>query len=130
MTGNRGNVQGTPKHHGVSTGGVTFPRPRRPVTSRSYSIRDVKDRLTPAYIYTLCQDWLPDGKKQGSWWVCNTPWRDDHNPSLGVSLTTGYWRDFATGEKGDMIDLSMKIFGDTFVETIDGFAEMLGLRDA
>ena len=59
--------------------------------------------------------------------MCATPWRDDHDPSLGVSLSTGRWRDFATGESGDMIDLSMRLFGDSLRETVEGFAEMLGL---
>jgi hypothetical protein len=49
---------------------------------------------------------------------------------LGVSFSTGRWQDFATGEKGDMIDLSMKLFGDSLQETINGFAEMLGLTHA
>jgi hypothetical protein len=44
-----------------------------------------------------------------------------------VSLTTGLWRDFATGERGDMIDLSMRLFGDSLKDTLEGFAEMLGM---
>ena len=59
--------------------------------------------------------------------MATSPWRDDRSPSLGVSLTTGMWRDFATGERGDMLDLSMKLFGDSLTETIEGFADMLGL---
>jgi hypothetical protein len=47
-----------------------------------------------------------------------------------VSLTTGLWRDFATGEKGDILDLSMRLFGDTMQETIKGFCEMLGIDNA
>lgn len=130
MTGDCGDVQGTPKNRRATTGGVTFPRPHGPSNRRSHSIKDIKDRLGPAHFYALCQDWLPDGKKQGSWWVATTPWREDRNPSLGVSLTTGMWRDFATGEKGDMLDLSMKLFGDTLADTIQGFAEMLGMDRA
>jgi len=73
---------------------------------------------------------LPGGKRQGGWYLACAPWRDDRNPSLGVSFSTGRWSDFATGEKGDMIDLSMKLFGDSLQETIAGFAEMLGLTHA
>jgi hypothetical protein len=29
-----------------------------------------------------------------------------------------------------MIDLSMKLFGDSLADTIDGFAEMLGIKNA
>jgi DNA primase len=127
MTGNRGDVQGTPKNHGVSTGSVTFPRPRRPSHPRSISIQDIKDRLHASHIEVLCRAWLPNGKKQGGWWLACTPWREDRNPSLGVSLSTGRWQDFTTLEKGDMLDLSMKLFGGTLAETIKGFAEMLGM---
>lgn len=130
MTGSRGNVQGSPKHHGPTTGSVTFPRQRGSSPSRSYTIQDIKARLTSAHYAALCRDWLPDGKKQGGWWISCTPWRDDTNPSLGVSLTTGLWKDFATDDRGDMLDLSMKIFGDSLADTIKGFAEMLGLDNA
>jgi hypothetical protein len=47
-----------------------------------------------------------------------------------VSLETGRWKDFTTGERGDMIDLSMRLFNDSLAETIDGFAEMLGIKNA
>jgi DNA primase len=130
MTGDCGDVQGSPKNRRVSTGSVTFPRPRDTSPRRSYSIHDIKERLNSAHIHALCQNWLPAGKKQGGWWVSITPWREDRNPSLGVSLTTGHWRDFATGERGDMLDLSMKLFGGTMADTIKGFAEMLGLDRA
>jgi DNA primase len=73
---------------------------------------------------------LPSGKRQGGWWLCCSPWREDRSASLGVSLSTGRWKDFATGEHGDMIDLSMKLFGDSLAETIDGFADMLGIKNA
>lgn len=83
--------------------------------------------MTPAHIEVLCREWLPQGRRQGNWWVTRCPWREDHDPSLGVSLTTGRWRDFAAGDSGDMIDLSMRLFGDSLKETVEGFAEMLGL---
>jgi hypothetical protein len=47
-----------------------------------------------------------------------------------VSLTTGLWRDFASGERGDVLDLSMRLWGDSLQETIKGFAEMLGIDNA
>ena len=126
-SGNCGNVQGKPKHHEPYGQRPSDPRPQRPSAPRMLNIKDVKDRLTPAHIETLCRAWLPDGKRQGGWWVAKAQWRDDNTPSLGVSLTTGLWKDFATGERGDMIDLSMRLFGDTLRETIQGFAEMLGI---
>jgi hypothetical protein len=130
MTGNRGAVQGSPKNHGTSTGSVSFPRPRRTSPPRSITIQDIKGHLNSSHYGALCKDWLPNGSKQGGWWLACCPWRDDNNPSLGVSLTTGRWKDFTTGDRGDMIDLSMRIFGGTLSETVKGFAEMLGLDHA
>lgn len=130
MTGNCGNVQGgKPKSHEAGRQRNSFPRRSSPSTFRS-PIAAVKERLTPSHIEVLCKSWLPSGKRQGGWWVCCSPWREDRNPSLGVSLQTGHWKDFATGERGDMIDLSMRLFGDSLAETIDGFAEMLGIKNA
>lgn len=130
MTGNCGAVQGLPKNH-RSSGAQSSPRPpAASVNARSYSIRDIKDRLSASHIEALCRDWLPGGKRQGGWYLVCAPWREDRNPSLGVSFSTGRWQDFATGEKGDMIDLSMRLFGDSLQDTLKGFAEMLGLSHA
>lgn len=130
MTGNCGAVQGLPKNH-RSGGKCSSPRPpAASVNARSYSIRDIKDRLSASHIEMLCRDWLPGGKRQGGWYLVCAPWREDRNPSLGVSFSTGRWQDFATGEKGDMIDLSMRLFGDSLQDTLKGFAEMLGLSHA
>lgn len=130
MTGNCGAVQGSPKNHRSVGTDAPLRRPKRSVTSRSVSIAQIKDRLTAAHIEALCRDWLPNGKRQGGWYLACSPWRDDRNPSLGISLSTGRWRDFATGEKGDMIDLSMKLFGDSLPDTLMGFADMLGINHA
>jgi hypothetical protein len=135
MTGNYGNVQGDPtqvgepKRHEAGRQRDSFPR--RSGTSQLRSpISAIKDRLTPSHIEALCKAWLPDGKRQGGWFVCRAPWRTDRNASLGVSLSTGRWKDFATGEHGDMIDLSMRLFNDSLADTIDGFADMLGINNA
>lgn len=130
MTGNCGNVQGTPKYRSARKAGNPFPSRSKAVNSRSITIGDIKDRLTSSHIEALCKAWLPDGKRQGGWYVSCAPWREDRNPSLGVSLSTGRWKDFATGDRGDMIDLSMRLFGDSLQETLEGFAEMLGLSRA
>lgn len=130
MTGKCGDVQGLPKNHIASSECAPFPPTGKPVKIRSISISDIKNRLSSSHIEALCKDWLPDGKKQGGWFLCSAPWRTDRNASLGVSLSTGRWKDFATGEHGDMIDLSMRLFGDGLQETLKGFAEMLGINHA
>ena len=130
MTGKCGDVQGTPKNHIASSGVHPFHPTGKAVNPRSISISDIKDRLSSTHIEALCKAWLPDGKRQGGWFVCRAPWRTDRNASLGVSLSTGRWKDFATGEHGDMIDLSMRLFNDSLADTIDGFADMLGINNA
>jgi hypothetical protein len=130
MTGKCGDVQGSPKNHISSSGKAPFPPSGKAVKPRSITISDIKDRLSSTHIEALCRDWLPNGKRQGGWYVCSAPWREDRNASLGVSLSTGRWKDFATGEHGDMIDLSMRLFGDSLQETLKGFAEMLGMNRA
>lgn len=124
-----GSVQAQAKTHRPSAQASRLSAPRRIVNTRTYTPEDIKSRLTPAHIEALCRHWLPNGKRQGNWWVCCSPWRDDRTPSLGVSLTTGFWKDFSTGEGGDVFALSMRLFGDTFPDTVKGFAEMLGLTD-
>lgn len=125
-----GSVQAKAKTHRSSATASRLSAPRRFVNTRTYSPEEIKSRLSAAHIEALCEHWLSHGSRQGGWWVCRTPWRDDRNPSLGVSLTSGRWKDFATGEHGDIFDLSMKLFGDSLHETLKGFSEMLGLTDA
>lgn len=124
-----GAVQAHAKTHRASAQASRLSAPRRIVNTRTHSIENIKSHLTSAHIEALCSHWLRHGSKQGGWWVCTTPWRDDTKPSLGVSLSTGRWKDFATSEAGDIFDLSMKLFGDTLADTLSGFAEMLGLGD-
>lgn len=57
----------------------------------------------------LCRGLLPRGRATGQWWVASVPWREDKTPSLGVSLTTGHWEDFATKERGSPIDLLARL---------------------
>lgn len=132
QTGERGYVQGAtaPKSPASSSAALSRPRTSGPSISRSVSIADIKSRISGAHVLALCQAWLPGGRKQGGWWMARSPWREDHTPSLGVSLTTGIWKDFATGDGGDIIDLSMRLFGDNLKDTIRGFAEMLGMDNA
>lgn len=125
-----GAVQGPPKSHRSSALSDRPPAQRGIVKARTVTPQDVKDRLTPARLLTICRDWLPDGKQQGNWWVCRTPWRADRNPSFAVSLTTGHWEDFASAEKGDIIELAMRLFNEPFTKVMDDFADMVGMRRA
>ncbi|HEA8500514.1 TPA: topoisomerase, partial [Escherichia coli] len=55
----------------------------------------------------LVPEWLPEGKRQATEWVCRNPTRADrHAGSFFVSLVDGCWHDFATGDSGgDLVAL-------------------------
>jgi DNA primase len=96
------------------------------MTPRRIPFQDIKARAASNAL-AICQRWLPEGRRQGNWWLARTPWREDHNPSLGVSLSTGQWKEFATGERGDLVDLAQKLYSLTPVEAAKRVAEMLGV---
>ena len=54
----------------------------------------------------ILYEWAPGGKeKNGEYWV-NSPLRNDkQGTSFSVNIRTGFWFDFATGEKGNLISL-------------------------
>lgn len=74
----------------------------------------------------IARRWLPNGQRNGGWWVCNVPWREDKHPSFGLSLSTGRWKDFAGGEKGDVIDLYQRLYGGTKVDAAKAVARVIG----
>ena len=49
----------------------------------------------------LVQEWLPEGRREGSEWIALNPRRTDQSlGSFKVNLETGRWADFATGDAG------------------------------
>lgn len=94
----------------------------------SITIQDVKNRVGPAEMEVFCRNWLPDGRRQGAWWVARCPWREDRNPSFGVSLTSQRWRDFSGAESGDIIDLTVRLHGGTVRQAVEMLADILGMR--
>lgn len=107
------------------------PRPQGNSThsqSRALPFDLVRDRALPQ-MEAICRAWLPNGRRQGGWWVANVPWRQDSKASLGVSFATGRWRDFANiEERGDVIDLACRVFGFTPREAVEKLAAMLGVN--
>jgi hypothetical protein len=69
--------------------------------------------------------WLPDGRREGTEWVCKNPTRDDRRRgSFKVNVVTGKWGDFATGDRGaDLISLAAYLFklpqGDAALKVAD-----------
>jgi len=78
---------------------------------------------------TLAQRWLPDGKREGSEWVAINPLRaDSRKGSFKINLRTGFWSDFATGERGgDLISLAAYLFNLKQGEAALKIADMLGV---
>lgn len=90
------------------------------------SFRDVAD-AAGANAEAMCRRLLPKGRRSGNWWMAAVPWRTDRNPSLGVSLTTGVWKDFARGDTGDLIDLIHRQRGGTKLDAMKELARLLGI---
>lgn len=80
------------------------------MSDRAGGIADVKALLT-ARVDALVAHCAPGGRRENGYWIARNPTRDDrHAGSFWVILqrpgmTPGAWRDEATGERGDVIDL-------------------------
>lgn len=88
------------------------------------TLRDIAPRHTKAF----CQRYLPQGKLVGEWWLVRCPWREDKNPSLGVSIVSGKWKDFAKGDHGDLSDLLSRLDGCSTIDAAKRLAAMMGVR--
>lgn len=65
--------------------------------------------------YTIL-DYLKDDqiiRKTPAGYLCKAPWREDTHPSLTVTSNGKGWKDHATGEHGNLIDLVCKDLGTT-----------------
>ncbi|MGA4446061.1 DUF927 domain-containing protein [Ectopseudomonas chengduensis] len=74
--------------------------------------------------------WLPGGKRVdgGKEYTAPNPTRaDKHAGSLKVNMAKGVWRDFATGDDGDLIDLVHYLDGGTEVDACNKLADFLGV---
>lgn len=72
---------------------------------------------------------LPEGKREGTEWVCRNPLRPDRSPgSFKVSLTKGAWADFSSGDHGkDLVSLAAFVTGKTQAQAAIALAEALGV---
>ena len=100
------------------------------------SVADIADQFN-AQAASLARELLPNGHKAGNKWMASGIDDSGKSASLAVELSgrkIGHWTDFGNArvgeEHGDMIDLSMRLFGDSLHETLKGFAEMLGMNHA
>lgn len=74
----------------------------------------------------VCRMLLPGGVKDGHRWRCGGV-TGEKGESLAVYLPEGSWKDFATGEAGDLIDLWAASRSVALMEARDEAAEWLGL---
>ncbi|EIR2875619.1 topoisomerase, partial [Salmonella enterica] len=77
----------------------------------------------------LVPEWLPEGKRQATEWVCRNPTRADrHAGSFSVSLVDGCWHDFATGDGGsDLVALGAYLWNVRQTDAARIVADRLGL---
>ncbi len=79
----------------------------------------------------VCLHLFPQGHRKGHEFAIGSL-SGDRGDSLKVRLDgekSGLWSDFATGEKGDMIDLWRLSQGKTFIEAMKDIRAFLGLPD-
>jgi len=74
---------------------------------------------------------LPQGKQRGSEWKAgNTSGEPGDSLSLSIrGHKAGVWKDFASGEGGDLIDLWMACRGMSMVEALKDIKRHFGIRD-
>lgn len=78
----------------------------------------------------MCRFLLPDGKREGKEWKAGST-AGESGKSLGVRLTgekAGIWKDFATGESGDLLDLWAASKGISIGEALRDAKDHLGVR--
>lgn len=75
-------------------------------------------------IIGICKKYLPAGEQKGDWWLARVPWRADKTPSLGVSLTTGRWKDFGReDDRGDLLSLVARLENKAPADIVRDFAK-------
>jgi hypothetical protein len=91
---------------------------------------DAVNRAALAVLPALAARWLPHGCRRGTEWVAVNPTRADRKPgSFSVSLTTGRWADFATGDRGgDVVSLAAYLAGSSQIEAARALSVMLGIN--
>lgn len=70
------------------------------------NIKQIKEKYT-------CLDWLGNRvvRKVANGYLARCPWREDNHPSLTVTKDGKGWKDQATGEHGNLIDMVMRCLG-------------------
>ncbi len=78
----------------------------------------------------LVRQLLPDGKRTGPRWMARNPTRADAQPgSFCVWVKNGAWKDYATGDKGSILDLIAYVVGTDTAGAVRYAKDFLGLRE-
>lgn len=92
---------------------------------------ELADRMS-AQAATIAQHLLPQGKKSAGEWKVGSL-AGEPGTSLSVRISggkAGLWKDFATDEGGDLLDLWVQVRGVTLSEAMNEVKAFLGIRDA
>jgi putative DNA primase/helicase len=79
---------------------------------------------------SICAELLPNGERVGNEWRCGNV-QGTSGKSLSVCLKgpkAGTWKDFATGEGGDLLDLTQAVRGYSKGEAVAWAKDYLGLN--
>lgn len=80
---------------------------------------------------TLVPRWLPSGRIEGHEYVALNPTRPDKSlGSFRINLRKGFWKDFATGDKGgDLISLYAYVKGLSQIQSARELLKTIGGQD-
>ncbi len=85
--------------------------------------------LRPRHLFII-RELLPEGRLVGREWVALNPTRTDrHAGSFRINVLTGFWADFATGDKGgDVIALCAYLQNCSQIEAARRLINMTAVR--
>ncbi|TYC51635.1 hypothetical protein FMN50_20355 [Rhodobacterales bacterium] len=93
-------------------------------------VLEIKQMLV-ARVEDVCRQLLPDGRRIGRTWKANNPVMDKpgQTPELNVYLSgiVGSWKDFRSGDKGDIFTLFQYVHGTDFAGAMRLAKDFLGL---
>jgi hypothetical protein len=91
--------------------------------------RLLNEAIAPTLL-TLIPQILPQGRRQGQYWVALNPTRYDRNAgSFKIDLNTGHWADYATGDSGrDAVSLVAYLYGLKQGQAATYLENMLGIE--
>lgn len=73
----------------------------------------------------------PKGRTDSNGWTTiKSPLRDERNPSFGINLQTGAWKDHGTDESGDLVTLTERVQNFDTKEAISWIKEQTDLSGA